>query len=501
MQMKNKRLSDLLTGIKAIKTVGSLNSEISSLIYDSREVEKGSLFFALKGIHTDGHKYIEKAVKSGAVAIVHSDDLDSYDNSIDYIQVKDCRQAMSPLSSAYYDFPSQKLKIIGVTGTDGKSSTVSMIHQLLELCGKKAGFISTVNYKTGDIITKGAVRQSTPESPTIHKLLREMLDNGKEFAIVESTSHGLSLKTSRLKDVDFNGAVLTNVTHEHLEFHGSIEKYRDDKANLFRMARDFAVINSDDENYTLFDKASGSINKIYYSTIKKKTDLQASHAESDAKGSNFQLKFSEKTFPVRLNVPGLVNIENIMAAMGAVNQISGISMDEIVKAVPKVISVKGRMALIEGRQPFDVYVDYAHTPGSYKKVFPLFRKAAKNRLITLFGSAGERDIEKRSVQGEIADGFSDVIILTDEDPRLEDSMTILKDIQKGIKKKTLGTDLFLISDRKEAIKKALEIARPGDMVITLGKGHESSIEYADGHHPWDEISVVESLLEELYHRK
>lgn len=500
MQMKNKRLSELLTSIKAIKTTGSLNSEISSLIYDSREVVKGSLFFALKGIHTDGHQYIKKAVESGAVAIIHSDDLDFYDDAIDYIQVKDCRQAMSPLSSAYYDFPSEKLKIIGVTGTDGKSSTVSMIHQLLELCGKKAGFISTVNYKTGDIIAKGAVRQSTPESPTIHKLLREMLDNRKEFAVVESTSHGLSLKTSRLKDVKFNGAVLTNVTHEHLEFHGSIEKYRDDKANLFRMARDFAVINSDDENYKLFEKASGSIKNIQYSTVDKQSQIYASLAESDATGTDFQLDFSGKRFPVRLNVPGLVNIENILAAIGAVHQISGMDIHEIIKVVPQVTSVKGRMALIKGQQPFDVYVDYAHTPGSYKKVFPLFKKAAKNRLITLFGSAGERDIEKRSVQGEIADEFSDVIILTDEDPRLEDSQTILKDIKKGITKKTVGKDLFLISDRREAIKKALELARPGDMVIALGKGHESSIEYADGHHPWDEISVVESLLNELNQR-
>lgn len=498
--MKNKRLSELLSCINTIKTTGSQNSEISSLIYDSRDVTEGSLFFALKGIHTDGHKFIEKAIKSGAKAIIHSDELSFYDESIDYVQVEDCRQAMSPLSSAYYDFPSNKLKVIGVTGTDGKSSTVSMIHQLLELSGKKAGFISTVNYKTGDIIEKGAIRQSTPEAPSIHKLLNEMVENNKEFAIVESTSHGLSLKTSRLKDVRFNGAVLTNVTHEHLEFHGTIEKYRDDKANLFRMARDFAVINSDDENYQIFERASGDIHKIYYSTIEKNCTLYACNAQTDPEGSDFVLHYRGRTFNVRLNVPGLVNIENIMAAIAAVLEISEISIEKILQSVPEVRSVKGRMALISGNQPFDVYVDYAHTPGSYKKVFPLFKKAAKNRLITLFGSAGERDIEKRSVQGAIADSFSDIIILTDEDPRLEDSVSIMMDIEKGIKNKTAGKDLFLISDRREAIKKALEIAEPGDMVITLGKGHESSIEYADGHHPWDEISVVESILQEMEYR-
>jgi len=495
--MKNKRLSELLSNINTIKKTGSNNRVITSLAYDSREVIKGSLFFALKGIHTDGHNYIEKAIKSGAAAVIHSDNLDYFDESVDYVQVDNCRMAMSPLSSAYFGNPSDSLRVVGVTGTDGKSSTVSMIHQLLELCGKKAGFISTVNYKSGNAVAKSPIRQSTPEAPTIHRILREMLDNGKEYAVVESTSHGLSEKTSRLKDVKFNGAVLTNVTHEHLEFHGSLEKYRDDKANLFRMASDFAVINSDDDNYKLFEDASGSIKKIYYSAVNHKSSFYAFNAESDSNGSDFEMTYDGSDYKVRLNIPGLVNIENVLAAMAAVIEISELTIDDILKAVPFLKSVKGRMALIGGNQPFDVYVDYAHTPGSYKKVFPLFQKAAKKRLITVFGSAGERDMEKRAVQGEIADSFSDIIILTDEDPRLEESMSIISDIQKGIQKKTIGKDLFLISDRREAIKKALKIAEPGDMVITLGKGHESSIEYADGHHPWDEISVVQSILKEL----
>jgi len=498
--MKNNRLSELLTSINAIKCTGSNNKEITSLIYDSREVSKGSLFFALKGIHTDGHKYINKAIDSGAVAVIHSDDLNVYDPKIDYVKVEDCRKAMSPLSSAYYDFPSGKLKVIGVTGTDGKSSTVSMIHQLLELCGKRAGFISTVNYKTGDRIAKNPIRQSTPEAPTIHRLLAEMVNNGKEYAIVESTSHGLSSKTSRLRDVQFNGAVLTNVTHEHLEFHGTLEQYRNDKANLFRQAEDFAIVNYDDENHTLFEEAAGGIRKLSYSTLDKECNLYAHHGIADSKGIDFALDYNKKEYSIRLNIPGLVNIENIMAALAAVREISGIALEQIINEIPRLTSVKGRMAHISGSQPFDVYVDYAHTPGSYKKVFPLFRKAAKKRLITLFGSAGERDIEKRAVQGEIADSFSDIIILTDEDPRLEDSMSILLDIKKGIIGKKEDKDLFLISDRKKAIKKALELAEPGDMIITLGKGHESSIEYADGHHPWDEISIVESILKEMNYR-
>lgn len=495
--MKNKRLSELLTGINAIKKTGSNDREITSLVYDSREVENGSLFFALKGIHTDGHKYIKQVIESGAVVIIHSDDLDEYRNDVDYVKVEDCRKAMSPISSAYFDFPSKKMKIIGVTGTDGKSTTVSMIHQLLELCGKEAGFISTVNYKTGNSKAKSPIRQSTPEAPTIHKLLAEMIHNGKEYAVVESTSHGLSDKTSRLKDVDFNGAVLTNVTHEHLEFHGTIEQYRNDKANLFRMAGDFAIINFDDENHRLFEDAADSCKKISYSTINKDCNLYAYNAATDSKGTDFDLLYNGGKYSIRLNVPGLINVENIMASLAAVHEVSKVSIREIINVIPEVQSVKGRMALIKGSQPFDVYVDYAHTPGSYKKVFPLFRKTAAKRLITLFGSGGERDREKRPVQGEIADLYSDIIILTDEDPRLEDSMSIIEDIAKGIKNKTRNKDLFLISDRTAAITKAIEIAEPGDMVISLGKGHESSIECADGHHPWDEISVVESVLHKM----
>ena len=495
--MKNKRLSELLTCINAIKCTGTNNKEISSLVYDSREVKDGSLFFALKGLHTDGHNYINKAIDSGAVVIIHSDDLSEYKSHIDYVKVEDCRKAMSPISSAYYDFPSKKLKIVGVTGTDGKSSTVSMIHQLLELCGKKAGFISTVNYKSGETTAKSPIRQSTPEAPTIHRLLSEMVENGKEYAVVESTSHGLSPKTSRLIDVDFNGAVLTNVTHEHLEFHGSIEQYRDDKANLFRMAQDFAIINHDDENFSFFETEAGKIRIKSYSTILGECDFNAINAIPDPEGSDFELIVKKISYKVRLNIPGLVNIENVMAAIAAVAEISDITLSNILEVIPSLKSVKGRMAHISGNQPFEVYVDYAHTPGSYKKVFPLFRKTAKKKLITLFGSAGERDIEKRAVQGEIADSYSDIIILTDEDPRLENSMNIINDICKGIKNKTIGKDLYLICDRREAIKKALELAEPEDMVITLGKGHESSIEYSDGHHPWDEISVVESILKEM----
>lgn len=489
-----------MSDINVLKLTGPADCTISSLAYDSREVEKGTMFFALKGIHTDGHKYIEKAIASGAAAIVHSDDPDTYHKDITYVKVEDCRRAMSPLSSAFYDHPSRKLKVVGITGTDGKSSTVSMIHQLLELCGRKAGFYSTVNYKTGDSVAKAAIRQSSPEAPTLHRLLREMVENGKEFAVIESTSHGLSYRTSRLADVDFNGAVFTNVTHEHLEFHGSLEQYRSDKANLFRMAKDFAVINRDDENYRVFEEASPAPVKLFYSTVSEEADYYAADARPDSKGTNFTLYKAGKAFPLRLNIPGLINIENTMAALAAVEQISGIDFATILKAVPELKSVKGRMAHIEGSQPFDVYVDYAHTPGAYEKVFPLFRKAARNKLITLFGSGGERDTEKRPIQGRIADSFSDIIIVTDEDPRLEDSMTIIREIRSGIKNKTEGKDLFLIPDRREAIRKALELAGKGDMVITLGKGHEGSIEYADGHHPWDEISVVEELLKEMGYR-
>jgi len=498
-----KTIQEIIKDITPVNVSGDLKQTVSSLEFDSRNVREGALFFALEGVHVDGHDYIEQAIHQGASVVVHSRKLEIQPRGVTYIQVENTRKAMSPLSAAFYDYPSKEMKIIGVTGTDGKSSTVSFIHQLLEMEGKAAGYLSTVSFKTGDRIDSNPYRQSTPEAPQIQALLREMVNNGKKYAVLEATSHGLSEKNSRLVDVAFDAAVLTNVTHEHLEFHGTVEQYRLDKANLFKMIASseeedaFGVVNDDSQWGEIYMDAVGEKPVFLYSLKDRDADLWGSGYDSDHQGIDFTLHVPNGEKEVRLNMPGLFNVENAMAALLTVSELLEEDVLDLADHLKDLTGVTGRMAPIEGDQPFSVMVDYAHTPGAFEKLLPMIRSDVKGKLIVLFGSAGERDVEKRSEQGEIAEDYADIILLCDEDPRGEDPMDIIRDIAEGITSKDLDKTLFLIPDRKEAMRKALSMAGQDDMVLTLGKGHESSIIYEDGPRPWNEQAVLKELLMEM----
>ncbi|OQY36465.1 MAG: UDP-N-acetylmuramoyl-L-alanyl-D-glutamate--2,6-diaminopimelate ligase [Spirochaetaceae bacterium 4572_7] len=465
-----------------IEKIGHLDPEISNIEFDSRRVVDGTLFFALKGIHTDGHNYIEKAIALGAKVICISDKIEEYNPSVVYLKVEDTKVALSKLSAIFYNNPSKELKVIGITGTDGKSTTVSLVDQFLGLLGLNSGYISTISFKSGNVEEKNVLRQSTPEANQIHSILRDMVNNKKEYAVVESTSHGLSNKTCRLLDVDFDCGILTNITQEHLEFHGTLEQYRSDKGNLFRKIgttkkqNSFGVINMDDPECNNFIEYAGKKKCYTYSVKNNNADIIAKNIKLDPEGSNFTLEIDGKIEHIRLNLPGIFNIENTLAALLAVKYITNISFSKIIGLIPELKSVKGRLNPVESKADFSVVVDYAHTPGAFRKVLPSIKNIITGRLIVVFGSAGERDVTKRSVQGSIADEFANIIILTDEDPRLEDSM--------------------LIPNRMDAIKKAMDIALAGDMILTLGKGHESSMVYAHGSEPWNEIEIVESLLKD-----
>ena len=395
-----KTIQQIIKKIKPLNIRGDIKKMVAALEFDSRQVSRDALFFALEGIHTDGHEYIAEAIHNGAVGIVHSQDLDNYNEGVTYIQVENSRKALSPLSAAFYDYPAKELKIIGVTGTDGKSSTVSFIHQLLEIEGKKAGFLSTVNYKSADTVVNNPYRQSTPEAPHIHRILREMVNNGKEFAIMEATSHGLSEKNSRLADVLFDAAVLTNITHEHLEFHGTIEQYRLDKANLFKMVASspeddaFGVINNDTQWSEIYMDAIGEKPVFLYSLKDENTDLWGSNYKTDHQSISFTLHVPNGEKDVKLNMPGLFNVENAMAALLVVSELLEEDVLDLANDVNKLVGVYGRMNPVLGDMPFDVMVDYAHTPGAFERLLPMIKNDTKGRLIVLFGSAGERDVEK-----------------------------------------------------------------------------------------------------------
>ena len=547
-------------GITPIDQKEISNIPISNLVFDSREVTKDSLFFALPGIHANGNNYIPQAIEKGANAIVFQDELDHelqlkiakaitkrqieatvYEGNVNYfpvlIKVKDSRFAMAPISDYFYDSPSKKLVIIGVTGTEGKSSTVSFIWQLLRLCGKKAGFISTVEYSFGDEAIANPQHQTTPEAPIIQHHLNKMLENGCQYAVIESSSHGLSPKTNRLGNVLFDCGVFMNVTLEHLEFHKTFEQYKKDKANLFRLLDchdhikeiagekltipSFGVVNLEDPSAQYFIDSTKK--QVYGFTTQGKAGKAATNKEVDLpeipeninyfeglnicaekEGISFDVNIHEdtdknKTLQLTANLPGAFNAYNIMASIIAVSKLTNLSYQEVASKVKDVAPIKGRMTVIEQNQPFEVIIDYAHTPSSFETIFPPIRKRCKGKMIALFGSGGERDLTKRPLQGKIAASYCDTVILTDEDPRGEDSVELLKMIAVGSQEqgKKLDEDLFIIPDRKKAIRYAFSIAKENDIILLLGKSHENSIIYKDYVMPYDEISEAQLALSEL----
>ncbi len=490
-------------GTQVLMTHGPGQVSVASITQDSRRAIPQSCFAAICGLHADGHSYISDCVQAGSSLILHEKPFDpawtTEPATASFIQVKDVRRAFSALSALLYGHPSTSMYVIGITGTDGKSTTVSLLHQLLQECGLKAGFLSTVSMHDGITLKKNSLRQSTPEADQIHQRLAEMRDNGCTFAVIEATSHGLSPKTARLADVVFQAGIFTNITHEHLEFHGTFDQYKYDKGELFRRAQAHVILNADDP-HSIDMAAQANAPVTWYATttsIAPSADLWAEEIESEPSGSSFTLCVSSQRYRTSTQLTGEVNIANILAAAAAAHRCADIPPEQLASVIPRLQGPRGRMMRIDHDQPFSLFVDYAHTPGSFEKLLPMLRGITSNRLIIVFGSAGERDTAKRPMQGKIADRYADIIILTDEDPRAEDSMQILKDIAGGISSKAAGENLFFIPDRRSAIEHACKTAQPGDLIITLGKGHEGNIQYADVSIPWDEPEVVHDILSGL----
>ncbi len=542
-----------LTEIKSIP--------IENLVFDSREISKNSLFFALPGTHIDGKAFIAQAIEKGANAIVFQGELSgtiknevakaiikrTIDNGLSddqpkfapaLIQVPDARFSMAPLSACFYDNPSERLIVIGVTGTEGKSSTVSFIWQLLRACGKKAGFISTVEYSFGGEALPNPQHQTTPEAPIIQHHLNQMLENGCTYAVVETSSHGLSPRLNRTGNINFDCGAFMNVTLEHLEFHKTFEQYRDDKANLFRKLDSadhvktisgektkitpVGIVNLEDPSAEYFLKATKQ--KVWGFTTNGKAGrnagendqnaslpaipsglpyLTATDIISDSSSLSFTITESTgKSYQVKSKLPGAFNAYNLMASIIAVSKMTGISAEEVAAKIPELTPIKGRMTVISQGQPFELIVDYAHTPSSFETIFPPIRKRCRGKMICVFGSGGERDLTKRPLQGAIAARFCDIVILADEDPRGEDPVELLKMIAAGAEKegKRLNEDLFITHERPKAIRQAFSLAGENDIVLLLGKSHENSIIYKNGPIKYDEISEAKKALEEMNYK-
>jgi UDP-N-acetylmuramoyl-L-alanyl-D-glutamate--2,6-diaminopimelate ligase len=392
-------------------------------------------------------------------------------------------------------FPARGMKVIGVTGTNGKTTTSFMIQKMLTEAGVKSGLMSTVGYGVGDDIQPQIHHMTNVSVPELMQRLKWMKSQNVEWLVLETTSHALA--QNRVWGVPYSIAVLTNLTHEHLDYHRTFERYRDAKRKLFKLANRnkkglrLGIINAEDKSVSYF--AGDITNTILYGV--KQGDMQASQVKLNPSGSTYTASFEGENYEIKCHIPGSFNVYNSLAAV-AVGKALGLSKQQIEKGIGALKEVEGRMTIIDEGQDFDVIVDFAHTPDSFEKLFKDLKPVVKGKLIVMFGSAGRRDEAKRAVQGELAGKYADEVVITEEDDRDIDGNQILDQIAAGAIKagKTLDKDLFKILNRTKAINFAIQRASQGDTVLLLGKGHEKTIERADGEHPWDEIGTAKKAL-------
>jgi len=470
--------------------------EVTGISYDSRRLKAGDCFVAIPGTHTDGHRYVETALRDGAVAAVVQRRVGT---AWPQIVVDDTRRALALMSSAFFGHPSRSLIVIGVTGTDGKTTTTTMIHQMLRSAGRGVGSMSTVDIRYGDAVDPNDSRQTTLEALEIQEQLAVMRDRGLRYAVIETSSHGLALQ--RVLGVDYDVAVYTNIAHEHLDFHRTREAYREAKAQLIDLTASAvakgiaktAVLNRDDPSYAYLSPKPIA-RQISYG-VQLKADLKANRIDTSPDGLAIEASTPLGPLALNLRLTGRWNAANALAA-AATGVALGLALDEIRAGLESFSGISGRMERVDLGQPFSVIIDYAHTPQSLEKVLRELRAITNGRLVAVFGSAGDRDREKRALMGEIAARLSDYAVFTNEDPREEEAGVILDEIAAGAQDVgwRQGEQYERIEDRRNAIVHAIRQARPGDTILLAGKGHERSILIGRSKVPWDERAAAEAAI-------
>ena len=503
-------LEDLIRRLEGRETAERAFAGVS---YDSRTVQPGHVFVAIQGTHVDGHRFIVQAVERGATAIVYQDPAAVRDiEGPALVHVPNSRAALSPIAAACFGYPAAGLRVVGVTGTKGKTTTSTLCAHVLDAQQHVSGLMTTADFKIGSRWWENTTRQTTPEALEVQAMLRDMVAAGCDYAVLEASSHGLSEQWNRLGDCQFDVAIFTNVTHEHLDYHGTVEQYRRDKARLFELLgaegtrpaahkqRKAAIVNLDDPYASMYlDAAPPTAERITYAVDKSHADVRAVDIAPSRDGTSYTATTPWGTARVHLRLPGIFNVHNSLAAL-TVGLSEGITPDACAAALGGVAGVTGRMERVDLGQPFTVIVDYAHNPDSFEKVMAMLRSLTHGKLIAVFGSAGERDRQKRPIQGRLAAEYCELVVITDEDPRDEDRETILEEIAVGTRAagKREGTGYLKIADRASAIREAFRRAAPGDIVMLLGKGHESCIYYEQGRKlPWLERAEAERALREM----
>lgn len=511
--------ADLLSALPHFYKPPSTNPEISAPVTENaQEIQAGGVFLARKGRTVDGHDYIPQAIARGAVAVVGEYELVEVEHWLDgvaYAQVPDGYQAFGYLVAAYEGHPSQQLVVIGVTGTDGKTTTSSVIYHILKAAGVKVGLINTVQAVIGEQEISTGLHVTTPHAHETQNLMRQMVEAGLTHCILETTSMGLD--QGRVNGVQIDVAVLTNVTHEHLDWHGSWEAYRDAKSQLFRMLKEFprkgtqpkiAVINADDSAAPSFAEASaagGADYMLLYSISQSEADFFADRIHYAPSHTSFMLRGNAGDMPIRSPLVGPYNVSNVLAGIGGA--ISAMPQPEyqqlMLNAIPVGISempqIPGRMERIDAGQDFLALVDFAHTPNALQKVLEAahLMKGKEGRVIVAFGSAGLRDKEKRRMMAEIAAQYADISILTAEDPRTESLLGILEEMAEGAVARG-GVEyetFFRVPDRGQALYEACQMAKAGDVVLACGKGHEQSMCFGTIEYAWDDREALRHALE------
>ncbi len=525
------RLTRLITALPAVLSRTGGDVEIHTIAADSRQVQPGDLFVAIPGVSVDGHRFIAEAIAEGAVAVVGErppQELSAPWPAFTYVQVPNAREAWGWLCATWHGFPSRKMTLVGVTGTDGKTTTTNLVYHILQAAGINAGMVSTVNARIGDEESDTGLHTTTPDPPDIQAYLAQMVEAGATHAVLEVTSHGLA--QHRVAGCDFDVAAVTNITHEHLDAHGSLEAYQQAKARLFEgLTRSFrkpgipkiAVLNQDDDSFRYLRPIAADRQIIYgiapqhrretdgagrhgpTPALPGQCDVSASKVRFAPNATSFTLHLPTGEVEIETPLVGAYNVSNVLAAAG-VGVALNLPPHVIAEGVAAMQGIPGRMERIEAGQDFVAIVDFAHTPNALRRALEAARTMVEGdgRVIVVFGCAGLRDREKRTLMGHIAGELADLVIVTAEDPRTESldeimAQSIAAATEKG---KREGVDLFRVADRGEAILHGCQMARAGDadrgqsIVISCGKGHEQSMCFGAIEYPWDDREAMRRAL-------
>jgi UDP-N-acetylmuramoyl-L-alanyl-D-glutamate--2,6-diaminopimelate ligase len=484
------KLDALLSQVPIVKADGPTDRDITNLTYDSRRVKPGTLFFALKGEKVDGSAFIDAAIAAGAEAIVSENT--SIKTRATNIVVLDARNAMADFAAAYFQHPARALKIAGVTGTNGKTTTAFLIKHICEAAMLRCGLLGTVRYEIGDRVLPAA--RTTPESLDVHDLLWQMRSAGCKACAMEVSSH--ALMQARVRGVEFDAAVFTNLTQDHLDYHKTMEAYFEAKSRMFSelaaqpKKKGKAIINLDDRYGAMLVQRFGKEIPIVTYGVGVHADFRASNVRIDFHGTSYQLDAGGRSYLVRLPLIGQFNVYNSLAALAAANAM-GVDVRSAVLALATALAVPGRLEAVPAQRQFRVFVDYAHTDDALLNVIKTCRELNPGRLIVVFGCGGSRDKTKRPRMGAVVDQHADYAIVTSDNPRKEEPLAIIEDIKPGLRR----GNYEVIVDRREAIFKAVAMAQPRDIILIAGKGHENYQEFADRTVPFDDVAVAREALD------